>query len=416
MLCKVCGAQIPDDAKECEMCGAKTDLEQTDGETKVIDSEEIEQLAENNGKISAEEIFDDNERHRREQMNKMLEDKKNQLSEIERRRNAKRRRQRRNRIILVGLICVLAVSAAGIGAYYVVQNVNSNNTVDTTPLPTATASAALTPLPTEASAVSPSPSVPLETSVPLAAEGTNNQTTGQSWTSTGNNGGSSAASASSSSNKTASSGGSSSSSNRPSSGGSSSSSGSSSASKPSSPSGSSSSSVSMSGVSSSQISSALATGKEVIYNSGTGRYLMTFVIGNTKYYANVSAGSTTEQIKNKPYTITASPTSETYNGNTVFEITNMTNYGGNGYLLPDSGTKLLTNSDIKGMSKYDLALARNEIYARHGRKFRTAEYNEYFSGKEWYTINPNYNYSDDDSNLNEIEVKNVLFLLNAERK
>ena len=75
----------------------------------------------------------------------------------------------------------------------------------------------------------------------------------------------------------------------------------------------------------------------------------------------------------------------------------------------------LTNDDIKGMSKHDLALARNEIYARHGRKFQTEEYSKYFSSKSWYSINPNYNYSDDDSNLNSIEVKNVQFILNAER-
>ena len=67
------------------------------------------------------------------------------------------------------------------------------------------------------------------------------------------------------------------------------------------------------------------------------------------------------------------------------------------------------------MSKHDLALARNEIYARHGRKFQTEEYSKYFSSKSWYSINPNYNYSDDDSNLNSIEVKNVQFILNAER-
>lgn len=142
---------------------------------------------------------------------------------------------------------------------------------------------------------------------------------------------------------------------------------------------------------------------------------MTFVVGNTKYYANVSEGSTTDQVKNKTYTITAQPTGEKYNGNTVYEITSLTKYDGKDYLLPNSGTKLLTSSDIAGMSKYDLALARNEIYARHGRKFQTAEYNDYFSSKSWYSINPNYNYSDDDSNLNEIEIKNVQFILNAER-
>ena len=51
MLCKVCGAQIPDDATECEFCGAKVNGKNADNEeifegvsdeTKVIDSEEIE--------------------------------------------------------------------------------------------------------------------------------------------------------------------------------------------------------------------------------------------------------------------------------------------------------------------------------------------------------------------------------------
>ncbi len=142
---------------------------------------------------------------------------------------------------------------------------------------------------------------------------------------------------------------------------------------------------------------------------------MTFIVGDKKYYANVSEGSTTEQIKGKPYTVTAVPTSDVYDGNTIYEITNLTNYEGD-YILANSGTKLLTSSDISGLSKYDLALARNEIYARHGRKFQTPEYNAYFSGKSWYKINPNYNYSDDNSNLNDTENKNVQFILDAERK
>ena len=84
-------------------------------------------------------------------------------------------------------------------------------------------------------------------------------------------------------------------------------------------------------------------------------------------------------------------------------------------MFEDETPLFCADDDIKGMSKHDLALARNEIYARHGRKFQTEEYSKYFSGKSWYSINPNYNYSDDDSNLNSIEVKNVQFILNAER-
>ena len=169
-----------------------------------------------------------------------------------------------------------------------------------------------------------------------------------------------------------------------------------------------------SGIVSNKISSRLITGGEVIRNSATGKPLMTFIMDGVRYYAHVSEGSTTEQIKGKPFTVNADATSETYNGNTIYEISNMTKYDGD-YILPESGTRLLNENDIKGLSKYDLALARNEIYARHGRKFQTAEYSTYFSSKPWYHIDPNYNYSDDDGNLNEIERENVMFILEAEK-
>lgn len=319
--------------------------------------------------------------------------------------------------MLISAICALAVAAAGIGVYYVAQNVNSTVLVDESPAPTM--AAANTTAPTEIPTIAPSPELSMETENGDAD--TSGSSAGQSWTSTGNTGSdassSSGTSTSGGSGVSASAGSSSGgvSSNKTASSSSGSSSGSaSSGSTAASGNSTSAAAVSNSGVSTNKISAQLSTGGEVIYNSGTNKYLMTFVSGNTKYYANVSAGSTTEQIQNKSYTITAEPTSETYNGNTVYEITSITNYEGD-YILPNSGTKLLTDSDIKGLSKYDLALARNEIYARHGRKFQTAEYSNYFSSKSWYSINPNYNYSDDNSNLNEIESKNVSFLLKAER-
>ena len=43
MLCKVCGAQIPDDAQECEFCGTKVNEDESAAEeTKVINTDEIE--------------------------------------------------------------------------------------------------------------------------------------------------------------------------------------------------------------------------------------------------------------------------------------------------------------------------------------------------------------------------------------
>ena len=54
------------------------------------------------------------------------------------------------------------------------------------------------------------------------------------------------------------------------------------------------------------------------------------------------------------------------------------------YILPSSSTKLLTNSDIAGLSLKELNYAKNEIYARHGRKFDSNELRTYFESKSWY--------------------------------
>ncbi|MDO5396409.1 MAG: YARHG domain-containing protein, partial [bacterium] len=167
------------------------------------------------------------------------------------------------------------------------------------------------------------------------------------------------------------------------------------------------------GVLRTNINSVLAIGGEVVYDSGSGRYIMTFTSGNKRYYAYVSAGSTTAQINGKYMTITAAPTDATYKGSTVFDIKTLTTYEGD-YIIKESGTRLLTESDISGFSKDQLALARNEIFARHGRPFSTHKYREYFEQKSWYSINPNYNLDDDKSNLNEIESANVEFLLKHE--
>lgn len=389
MLCKTCGAQIPEDAVKCEFCGASIKAEHADN----TDTAQGEK----------KEIFDDNEKRRREQMKKMMEDKRKQLSEIERRRQEKRQQQRRNRILIIAAACALAIAAAGIGIYYVTENiVGGNNMVDATPAPTLQ-TATLPPSATTA----PSPNLsmtvaPREENPTTSAS--NNAGTNQSWSATNN----SSSGSGSSGNKTGSSSGGS--------GNTSSSNGSGSSGASSSGSSTSNTNAVNSGISSNKISAQLGTGGEVLKNPDTGKSLMTFVVNGKKYYANVSEGSTTEQIKNKPYTITAAPTAETYNGNTIYEISNLTGYDGKDYIIPESGTRLLKESDIKGMSRYDLALARNEIYARHGRKFQTAEYNTYFTSKSWYKINPNYNYSDDDSNLNDIEIKNVQMILSAERR
>ena len=54
------------------------------------------------------------------------------------------------------------------------------------------------------------------------------------------------------------------------------------------------------------------------------------------------------------------------------------------YVIPHSDTVLLTNSDIAGLSLQEINYAKNEIYARHGRRFKSQELQNYFNSKSWY--------------------------------
>ena len=77
------------------------------------------------------------------------------------------------------------------------------------------------------------------------------------------------------------------------------------------------------------------------------------------------------------------------------------------YILPDSSTRYLTGTDIAGLTSEELRLARNEIYARHGRKFKDEALQAYFNSKSWYagTIEPER--FSDDALLSDVERKNL---------
>ena len=79
------------------------------------------------------------------------------------------------------------------------------------------------------------------------------------------------------------------------------------------------------------------------------------------------------------------------------------------YIFPDSDTQKLTKADLKGLSKKQLRIGRNEIYARHGRKFKDSELQSYFDSKQWYegTTDPD-DFSEDV--LSPIEKKNAAFI------
>jgi len=91
-----------------------------------------------------------------------------------------------------------------------------------------------------------------------------------------------------------------------------------------------------------------------------------------------------------------------------------TDFDGDSYILPNSSNEILTAADLEGLSNDDLRLARNEIYARHGRLFNDAALQEYFNAQSWYIGNiPAEDFSEKEE-LSAIERKNIAFIAKYE--
>ena len=85
------------------------------------------------------------------------------------------------------------------------------------------------------------------------------------------------------------------------------------------------------------------------------------------------------------------------------------------YILPNSNSEYISYADLEGLSQTEVSLARNEIYARHGRKFETDSIREYFEMKTWYepSIDPD-NFSE--SVFNNYEKDNIKTIINYEEE
>ncbi|WP_122640247.1 YARHG domain-containing protein [Romboutsia sp. Marseille-P6047] len=75
----------------------------------------------------------------------------------------------------------------------------------------------------------------------------------------------------------------------------------------------------------------------------------------------------------------------TVQNNQVIKENSENNAPNNYYIISYSSSQYLTYDDIRYLSKEELALARNEIFARHGYTFDKAKYKNYFSSQQWYT-------------------------------
>lgn len=74
------------------------------------------------------------------------------------------------------------------------------------------------------------------------------------------------------------------------------------------------------------------------------------------------------------------------------------------YVLPNSSSIYLSRTDLKDLTKEELTVALNEIYARHGEQFRDADLQAYFENRSWYAA------TSSTSQLNTYEIANEILL------
>ena len=85
------------------------------------------------------------------------------------------------------------------------------------------------------------------------------------------------------------------------------------------------------------------------------------------------------------------------------------------YVFSDSSTRLISESELAGLSKFELDVARNEIFARHGRLFNRSDLQIYFNSCSWYE---GYIGAEDFSieYLNNVEKANAEMILKYEKE
>lgn len=342
------------------------------------------------------------------------DDRSTKLEEIKARRLRKKQKQKRNKIILICIIAAAVIAGASFGIYWVRSSVLDRTTTDNTPEtltqpPTETPSEVITETPA-AESESPVPTVEAVTEAPTEIPGW--QTAAPAATPAAAPSGNTSAAvpatkapaktqkpaaaktpkpAAQSSTKTTT--------------------------KPvtSSP-GFTAGSVAVSEVPQGQpmVSQLIkADGYRTVPTSG--QQILSFSIGNSTYFAYPPAGGLSGNGTGY-YSVDAAATGDVFYGLPVYRLTNVVAYAAEDYIIPKSASVLLTEDDLKGLTKSQLTLARNEIFARHGRTFKKQELQKFFESKSWYKVNPSYNYSNDYLNLSSIEKANAKFILAYENK
>ena len=84
------------------------------------------------------------------------------------------------------------------------------------------------------------------------------------------------------------------------------------------------------------------------------------------------------------------------------------------YIFPDSDKKYLSEDEVRSIAAEDMAIGRNEIFARHGYIFQDEGLKAYFEGTSWYEGTVQADQFNSDAVFNDFEKKNVELIKRVE--
>ena len=82
------------------------------------------------------------------------------------------------------------------------------------------------------------------------------------------------------------------------------------------------------------------------------------------------------------------------------------------YIIADSSTRSISRAELTSLTPWQLKVARNEIYARHGREFVHKDLQCYFATKAWYKVTPAFTETD----LSVTENQNIATVQDYEKE
>lgn len=136
--------------------------------------------------------------------------------------------------------------------------------------------------------------------------------------------------------------------------------------------------------------------------------------GTAQYRTSLDSGSFS--VSGENYESTGNGGSNTASGfdTAVTGETDGTQAGSaDSYMITDSSRRYLTAEELSGLNAWELKVARNEIYARHGVLFGEGAIQDHFNTRTWYhgTIEAS---AFDSSVLNEYEWANIQTIQSVE--